>query len=150
LESWEIDEDLRHMQRMLRGRRYTEPNPINQELRFDAAPGISPPNAIESDGMLLRFRAALATLLVLLGITTTVCGASLLAWWHFGSRAELCAPGLGCTIAGQFLLMIGLAMQPERLGSEAAATKSKPVLAEDPLLYADLNAELGQPAKPQR
>jgi hypothetical protein len=147
LESWEIDEDLRHMQRMLRGRRYVDSPLAGTELRIDAAStNASSSPSPEHDGLLAGLCAGLARMLLLLGLTTLVCGVSLLAWWHFGARPDLCAPGLGCTIVGQFLLMIGLAMQPERR-KESAAADSKPEAArfDHALLYADLSAELEHP-----
>jgi hypothetical protein len=123
LESWEIDEDLRHMQRLLRGRRYSESALDGEAIRIDAA-----------------------TALLLLGLTTLACGVSLLAWWHFAARPDLCAPALACTIAGQFLLMIGLAVQPERRASKTAVKVPAPTLADHPLL----RTELGQLEKEKR
>jgi hypothetical protein len=143
LESWEMDEDLRHMQRLLRGRRFADAADNTNQLRCDASHSGGSAKQIATRGWLTTIRSGIAKTTTLVGTTTLACGLALLAWWHFAARADLCAPGLICTIAGQFLLLLGIMSRPGDPRS-AAAQPTIPGLSDHPLLYAELSKELSE------
>jgi hypothetical protein len=115
LESWDLDEELRHIERLLRrdGPRidnpawHTEPNRTRARARAPSRQAAS-----DSTRWFTALRSALAWLLICAGLAATVCGVVLLAWWWFGARADLLIPGLACAAGGQFGLLGGLLIQP--------------------------------------
>ena len=113
LESWEIDEDLRHIERMLKtfagSPSDTDDGEASGRLHSDAvAPQRNvacPPHASTP--------ASMAWWLQCIGLSAFVCGVALLIWSWLGTRSDLLGIALTATVLGQFGLMIGLHWQRE-------------------------------------
>ena len=117
LESWELDEDLRHMQRLLRAT-----GPLKDleraSLRFDAAsplpgsggwPDGSRRSRPRGNGIA---RGLLFGLSRMLGAAALVCGLLLLSWSWLAARGDLCMQGLIATALGQCGLLLSMALRP--------------------------------------
>jgi hypothetical protein len=128
VDDWSIEEDLRHIERLLRR------DQLRIDLPAEPAPSTSPQPARSSTtksqktsgGVLITLRSGVAWLLLCIGLTATVCGLTLLAWYCFGDRGELLIPGLACVAAGQFCLLGGFAIQTTADAPAAASYATPP------------------------
>jgi hypothetical protein len=132
LESWEFDEDLLHMQRLLR--RFDEPATRSEVA---SAPPALPRDARFQAGM-SRFVAGLA---FVAGMTALACGVALLGWSWRGTRPDLFMPGLLSAVGGQCGLLLGLALRPSPPGHAAQPPSALP--AEPLPLLTSLGGDAG-------
>lgn len=132
IDGWELDEQLRHIERVLRvgkapGRRSKAAH-RRERLRIDPAhagesawhvPAVTvrrrrrAEQAARSGGGSLL--SGLAWTALSLGTMALVCGGVLLGWSVFTGREELWTVGMPATVAGQVALAIGLILQLDRL-----------------------------------
>jgi hypothetical protein len=104
LETWEIDEDLRHVERRLKC------------FSTTAATRIDP--AHEPQLPVAKVAAAgdkpmSGSLALLGGWSLFVCGAALLLWSWLGNRPDLFGVAIAATMMGQFGLLCGMYLQRE-------------------------------------
>jgi hypothetical protein len=125
-DDWELDEQLRHIQRVVHGHRRREPaGAAAQEefARIDAphiqtsygSPCRAPHVSISEDGGTLL--STIGWVALSAGMMVFVCGAVLLVWSLFTGRQNLWQLGMPITVAGQVTLLIGLVLQLDRLWS---------------------------------
>jgi hypothetical protein len=137
-DSWEIDEQLRHIDRVLHSARESGRQPSvaqPQTTRFDpphAAPAAWHAPARKSGRRRRAPKPArnpgsqvLTSLALLLGTMSLVCGGILLAWSVIAGRPELWSIGLPVAIGGQIVLLMGLVLQIDRLWSDNRAAVDK-------------------------
>ncbi len=148
-DGWELDEQLRHIERVLhaaKGQDHAPPAIERQPTtRFDlphagptawhVPPGNSgkrpkAPEVAHDPGS-----QALTWLALLLGTMSFVCGGILLAWSMAAGRPELWSIGLPIAIGGQIVLLIGLVLQIDRLWSDNRAAAAK---------FHDVDEQLGE------
>ncbi len=135
---WELDEQLRHIGRVLE---HGEPHsrPLQDAYRRKIA-RLDPPHGIFSSrhlppaGRPSRNRqsesdvstlSALGWVALLLGTTAFFCGGILLGWSMFTGREELWTVGLPITLGGQIALLLGLVMQLDRIFRNSHDTSAK-------------------------
>jgi hypothetical protein len=134
-DGWEIDEQLRHVRRVLDsvpdlGKKFDKP-PAQPKFRLDAGHGVP-------DGHLKRARrstrktrrarpaakrhaprnrvlAVLAWTALWLGTTGSVCGLILIGWSMATGRRELWSVGTPIILAGQIFLILGLVLELDRI-----------------------------------
>jgi len=144
-DSWELDEQLRHIHRVLNAGKATSgkgDSPIFVDHGFAAAPAkigtvpreaarFDPPQAgppaqhVPTSNRPRRQRkpagrhSAVSSLLTwfvfVLGITSSACGGILLGWSLATDRHELWNVGLPVALVGQIALLAGLVLQIDRL-----------------------------------
>jgi len=138
-DSWELDERLRHIGRVLRpedpesesgraareqevvrldaahrgpsGWHLPEPQPAAPSGKPSRKTGADKPRARSSFSLL----AAIAWTILLLSTTAIVCGGVLMVWSLVGARPELWSIGLPVALGGQVALLVGLVLQMDRL-----------------------------------
>ena len=122
---WEVNEKLRHAERVLQlGRR---PGPrLDETLRFDpitlSAPvSIAPPQTLRSRHPIA---IGIAWLLIAMGTSGLSCGGLLTVWGWQGQRIDLWNLGLPIMVVGQMVLLMGLLAHFFIRGSAALATTS--------------------------
>ncbi|MGO9113760.1 MAG: hypothetical protein ACLP9L_31400 [Thermoguttaceae bacterium] len=147
-DGWEIDEQLRHVRRVLGS------GPVPREeldessqpkFRFDAGHGVPAPqlkqarrssrktewaaSAPEKHAPGSRVLAVLAWTTLLLGTTGSVCGLALIGWSMNTGRQDLWAIGTPIILAGQILLILGLVLELDRIWRDSrwAATRLETV-----------------------
>jgi len=148
-DSWELDERLRHIGRLLRPES-PDSEPARQArqqemLRLDGAhPGPSgwhlpEPQPAATTGKPSRKPAktntgarssfsllgAIAWTILLLSTTAIVCGGVLMVWSLVGSRPELWSIGLPVALGGQVALLVGLVLQMDRLRDDNRSTAER-------------------------
>jgi hypothetical protein len=139
LDGWELDEDLRHAERLLgrpQGMRPAEKvKPSGPTYRLDAShsaptgrhqPAAAVRSAREPVAAQAKRRPSWAAWTTLcLGLMAFLCGAVLLGWSFVAERSDLWNIGLPLTLGGQVGLLFGLVLQLERLwqNSRHAADK---------------------------
>jgi hypothetical protein len=118
--TWELNEQLRHVERVLSAVR---PKPMTLDsgdrLRFD------PPrrsNRAVADHPRSRSNqhsamSAVTWLATAIGTVTLACGGVLAGWGWFGLRPELWRFGVPVVLAGQFVLLFGLLARVADLGA---------------------------------
>jgi hypothetical protein len=128
-DAWEMDEQLRHIGRILRPADFTNEKADEMYRReaaeFDnlhAGPPAWHVSTAENVARHQKPRAettaasgALIALALSLGSVAFVCGVTLLGWSMATGRQELWTIGLPVTLAGQVALMVGLVFQLDRL-----------------------------------
>ncbi len=133
VDSWEVDEQLRHIQRLLRVER---PDAAEQQLRLDESHPATPPGHIPElltpnrnpslqsapSGSVL---SAFAWAALLLGTMGFACGGILLGWSIWTERAELWNLGVPITLCGQIVLLLGLILQLDRLWHDSRRAAAK-------------------------
>ena len=138
-DGWELDEQLRHIERVLHGRRLkrheSETVDRRETTRFDLAHSAGPdwhvstvgrpadrwkPNGRRGTGS-----RVLMWLSVGLGTTSLVCGGILLGWSLASGRHELWDIGLPLALAGQITLLAGLVLQIDRLWHDNRTTTER-------------------------
>lgn len=132
-DDWELDEQLRHIGRVLRidktqykreqsgsQREVARLDRAHQKMEYFHAPAAisaarecrskSRPAADE-----VTFMGVLAWLVLSLGTAALICGGILLAWSIVAGRSELWKLGLPIAAGGQIALLIGLVLQLDRI-----------------------------------
>ena len=138
-DGWEVDEELRHIERLLQTGRATsgdvEASCRPAASRFDLPHANGPAWHVPAAGQPDRQRKThrdnrgsapgfITWLALSLGTTGFVCGGVLLGWSLATGRQELWSVGLPVALVGQIALLIGLVLQLDRLwhdNREAAA-----------------------------
>jgi hypothetical protein len=125
-DGWELDEQLQHIQRVLR----TGKTSVGQRevARFDPpqagppAQHVAAPNRPGTKRKTGRKRRAVSSAFtwfaVALGTTSFACGGVLLIWSLATGRHELWDVGLPVAVVGQIALLVGLVLQIDRLWSD--------------------------------
>lgn len=140
IESWEFDEDLLHMQRLLR--RFDE-----AATRSEAATAAPPPALPRETHLIAALSRFVAGLALLAGMTALACGIALLAWSWRGQRPDLFMPGLLSAVGGQCGLLLGLALRP----SPTSVHNASPATAAEPTtLLTNLGGDTGRYARIDR
>ena len=138
-DGWELDEQLRHIERALQTDKVkaTEADTIyrREAARFDLphagpaawhVPAASPPKQrttrTADRGSVL---GAITWLALSLGTASFVCGGILLGWSLATGRQELWTIGLPVALAGQVALLVGLVLQLDRLWHDNRAAAAK-------------------------
>ncbi len=126
-DGWELDEQLRHIERVLEVQNRTSDRPSGacerDTTRFDFGHAGTPPwqfatPARKSKQCSPKASSGVGTLIATalsLGTMSFVCGGILLGWSLATGRQELWNIGLPVAIAGQIALVVGLALQLDRL-----------------------------------
>ncbi len=121
-EDWEIDQSFRHLQaRVGSWKRVDQPAGTSHataspgpEWRVDGGhSSVAGPHPGKSRAP--RRSSLMAWCVLSLGLITFACGAVLLAWSFVENRPELWSLGMPVAVAGQVGLLLGLALQLERL-----------------------------------
>jgi hypothetical protein len=127
-DGWELDEQLRHIERILQGSaarrsvtRFDEAHAARSEWHVPATEHLT--QASSKRGRLGV--SILAWSLLVPGATAFVFGGVLLAWSLLTGRQDLWNIGLPAAIAGQVALVLGLAIQIERLFLQHRDTTAK-------------------------
>lgn len=137
-DSWEIDEQLRKIERVLQNAPETcgesasaaSSDPLRVD-RAHAAPAAwhMPSSASQQkkrETLVDRASPGFVTWFVLaIGTTCFVCGGVLLGWSLSTGREELWTAGLPMALVGQVLLLLGLIVQLERLWHENRSAAAK-------------------------
>jgi hypothetical protein len=138
-DGWELDEQLRHIERTLQTDKAKagQADAIYRQeaARFDlphagpaawhvpaAAPPKERPTRAADHGSLL---GTLTWLALSLGTASFVCGGILLGWSLAAGRQELWTIGLPVALAGQVALLVGLVLQLDRLWHDNRAAAAK-------------------------
>ncbi len=140
-DSWEFDEQLRHLGRKLRGGSdgggQVKDQLQREIVRLDpphlAAPSWHGPKAAtrarrgtnRQRTASSRRGGSLAWTALATGTMVLVCGAMLLVWAVVADRGELWAIGLPAAIVGQVVLLIGLVLQLDRLWRDSRSAAAK-------------------------
>ncbi len=148
-DSWECDEQLRHIERRLHASGHGDEQAkarVRQEIaRLDPPhvgtsawhmpkPGSKPDRQPGSKPHRRRQRrrtsgrkttGSLAWTALSLGTMVLVCGAILLLWAVLSDRGELWAIGLPTAIVGQVVLLVGLVLQTDRLWRDNRTAAAK-------------------------
>ena len=138
-DTWELDEQLRHIERVLYGgklkQRESETADRQVTLRLDVAHATGPewhvstvrkagknqePNANRGAGSAVLMWFSLG-----LGTCSLVCGGILVVWSLATGRHELWDIGLPLGLAGQITLLAGLVLQIDRLWHDNRTTAEK-------------------------
>ena len=139
-DGWELDEQLRHIDRVLHPKQTNDAQ--NDELvrreasRFDlphaaAAPWHvptaprSPRKPAKPTAERGSFVGTMAWIALSLGTASFVGGAILLGWSLFSGRQELWNAGLPMALGGQVALLIGLVLQLDRLWHDSRSAVVK-------------------------
>ncbi len=122
---WEVNEKLRHAERVLQlGRRPGAG--LDETLRFDPMMPVAPISIAPPQTPRRRHPIAIgiAWLLTAVGTSGLSCGALLAVWGWLGQRTELWNLGLPIMVVGQMVLLAGLLMHFGR-GSATQPTTSE-------------------------
>lgn len=139
-DGWELDEQLRHIERVLQtsiGKSREADAVYRREAsRFDlshATPASwhmpattlnKPRKVVQEAGRGLAL-STLTWVILSLGTTSFVCGGILLGWSLATGRQELWTVGLPVALAGQVALLLGLVLQLDRLWNDNRAAAAK-------------------------
>jgi len=153
-DGWELDEQLRHIERVLA---IDEPSggPVQAAYRREIT-RLDPPHSgpsqwhpllaeqLAREGSPRRWSAlgALAWTALSLGTTALFCGGILLAWSSFTERPELWGVGLPIAIGGQIALLIGLILQIDRIWNDSRRTSDKLRSVDEQLRKMQTSAEM--------
>jgi hypothetical protein len=144
-DSWELDEQLLHIQRVLQTRKADGPDshddnstiPVGRRevARFDPpqaglpARHVAASNRTDKKRKTARRRrhssGALTWLAIVLGTAGFACGGVLVIWSLTTNRHELWNIGLPVAIVGQIALLVGLVLQIDRLWCDHRAAAAK-------------------------
>ena len=137
VDSWEVDEQLRHIQRLLRVERPEEKrSAAEQQLRLDAShptptpghlaelltPNRNPSRPSAASGAVL---SAFTWAALLLGTMGFACGGILLGWSLWAERTELWNLGVPITLCGLIVLLLGLILQLDQLWHDSRRAAAK-------------------------
>lgn len=139
-DGWELDQQLEHIERVLRSRKAGSPKvpagDAEQVARLD--PSHDGPSAWHAPAAGKPARgskptahpsyyalAVLTWIALSLGTTAFVCGGMLLGWSLVTGREELWAIGLPVALCGQIALLVGLVLQLDRLRHDSRHAAAK-------------------------
>jgi hypothetical protein len=151
-DTWELDEQLRHVERLLSGSCFNlPPSAASDERRFDAPSAVSArnePAGRSPPGPRLRRRkpliAFMAWTFLAGGLAIFTCGAVLTGWSIVGARGDLWTIGLPTALTGLLGLLIGVALQLDLVWH------GQRVLTADLALLERQLGELAQRSSPSR
>lgn len=138
-DGWELDEELRHIGRVLRSDK-AKGRPSSKISRREAArldpshdgpsawhvPAAAPAQASKAPRIRRGSGAGAMIWLVLsLGTASFVCGGLLLGWSSATGRQELWTIGLPTALVGQIAILVGLVLQLDRLWHDNRAAAAK-------------------------
>lgn len=130
VDDWEADEELRHVERVLRStlrpapreslphipvRRHDPPQPEAFHWHVAHPPAKGGPPARLAAPHDQRRGSSMALLMTSLGLMAFACGAVLLGWSFATGRDDLWSLGMPIMLAGQCGLVLGLVVQLERI-----------------------------------
>lgn len=138
-DGWDLDEQLRHIERVLEaghGKNPIRSTPRPEAHRLDPPHGGPPAWHITPAAQPARRRrrrstgaasamGALAWIALSLGTMSFLCGAILLGWSLVTGRQELWTLGLPITLGGQIALLVGLVFQLDRLWHDSRHAAAK-------------------------
>lgn len=136
-DNWEIGEQLRHIERVLRIDKSGRQPPAEKEgrrLRLDAAHTEHPQRHKPPKGKKSRRKAsagrgswlgALAWTMLSLGSMALACGGVLLAWSAATGRDDLWTLGTPIVLVGQLVLLAGFILQLDRLWQNSREASAK-------------------------
>jgi hypothetical protein len=141
-DSWELEERLRHVERLLNidegGGRQSGPSSSRKLTRLDAAhagpAAWHHPRVARAKAVRKRRRDASSTgpwlpaltwTVLGMGLMAFVCGGALLAWSAASGRQDLWSIGMPVGLGGQIVLLIGLILQLDRLWHDNRYTAEK-------------------------
>lgn len=162
VDTWESDEQLRHIQRVLAGQQkgyLPASSAASRPTRIDAshhAPGRWNYPAVRQffQDRLGRDRSpgwlsALISLVLSFGLMAFAFGGVLLGWSIFTGRQDLWTLGMPIALAGQIVLLMGFILQLDRLWSDNRHTAAKLEHVDERLHDLKATAELlGNPHTP--
>jgi hypothetical protein len=126
-DSWELEERLRHVKRLLAppAARESRPAAPKLEFRIDAAQASDPRSEARADAISGQprieepYRGSWASLAawsaIAIGLAALTCGGVLCGWSLARRRDELWAIGLPVLLGGQMMLVAGLLLQLRRI-----------------------------------
>jgi hypothetical protein len=123
---WEINEKLRHVQRVLGGDQ-ARPASLNSGILRRVDPpqhpiiGLNPQARVAKRGWV----SALAWCLLAVGVTAFTCGGALTAWSLVATRDDLWDVGLPIVLVGQFGMLVGLVLHLDVLWQSSRQTESQ-------------------------
>ena len=130
---WELDEQLRHLQRILAAEQLKAvlPAMAGEGMRID--PGHAGPGRRRSPASLATRRSpaersalqVVAWFVVLTGLMGMACGGVLLGWSLVAGRQELWPIGLPIALVGQIVLVMGFVLQMDRLWNDHRRTSAQ-------------------------
>jgi hypothetical protein len=106
---WEVNEKLRHAERVLQLGRRTGPG-LDETLRFDPVMSSAPISNVPAQPPRQRhpILMSIAWLLTAAGTSGLSCGALLALWSWLGDRSDLWNMGLPIMVVGQMVLLAGV------------------------------------------
>lgn len=112
MDSWELEEQLRHIERVLAGPKFARGLAGAAEFRLDAPqPLAAAPARSDGTDSPSRWLSFLVWSVLAPGLTAMSCGAALGGWACYDKRWELWQVGLPVLVAGQAALVVGLLLQ---------------------------------------
>jgi hypothetical protein len=105
---WELNERLRHIQRVLHGGPLARQGVPGSNLRGDFSPATA---EADDSPQPARWVAIISWPLMTLGFGVFACGAALVGLGLVNGRSELWRLGLPTVLAGQFALLLALVLQ---------------------------------------
>jgi hypothetical protein len=127
-DQWQVDESVRRLQaRIAPWQESKQPLPAgeaeaNRESRWHVhAAHSEPPEPHVYKPRASARSATVPRLTTWFGLTVFACGAFLLTWSFVEDRLELWTAGVPITVVGQIILLIGLALQLERVWQNSQA-----------------------------
>ncbi|MBN1589960.1 MAG: hypothetical protein JW888_10630 [Pirellulales bacterium] len=137
-DGWALDEDLKHIGRLLGGSRRSGTQPGSDaklvERRFDAAHGTvagyhydgrSAKTASGNAHLGASVVGMIAWTMLTLGLMASACGGVLLGWSVVVRRDDLWTVGLPITVAGLLVLVVALVLQLDRLSGDNRQTAAR-------------------------
>jgi len=138
-DSWELDEQLRHMDRVLGGANERGTRPLGgtrRITRIDAAHAQQlarhgPASGSSGTALNRQSQASEAGLpgfvwaSLLLGLMGFACGVALLGWSIIVAREDLWRIGVPVALGGQLCLLLGLILQLDRLSNDHRRTTTR-------------------------
>lgn len=113
--AWQVNEQLRHAERVTQSGRRRKTS-MGEQIRIDDASPTVPPTrdtsreTKRSDAVETPL-GAFAWFVICAGVTALTCGSVLMVWSIYGERPELWTVGLPIMIVGQVTLVLGVGLQ---------------------------------------
>jgi hypothetical protein len=136
-DGWELDEELRHIERILAVEKAEAPArpAMNLHARFDTAHPRAPhwgprrperpARREEPAAEVVSWLSVLISLVLSLGLMAFAFGGVLLAWSLIAGRQDLWTFGMPIALAGQIVLLMGFILQMDRLWHDNRNTAAK-------------------------
>lgn len=128
-DEWEMDERLRHLDRIYARSPARSPLTLSdsRHFRVDLHHASVPREQLLAERPAVRrpgWAARLGLIGIGLGLAITVCGGSLMALAHYGARPDLMPMGIPIAVAGQIFLLLGLVLQLDSSGAAPHGTSN--------------------------